>query len=143
MEVGSSSLTGELQDRREQGGRQFTAVAVVGCRGGSNWSRDFNYKTALTIIDGCAKLFPKWEGQSLSRRVDLVPVFVVSNRLGLSVGFLDYARRGGFGPPYLKVGEEALYDWPKVVAWSARCGLSLSELNGPAGSGSAETMALA
>jgi len=61
----------------------------------------------------------------LSRRAELLPVFIVSNRLGLSVGFLDYARRAGFGPPYVRVGREARYDWPKVVAWSARCGLSL------------------
>ncbi len=84
----------------------------------------------------------------MSRRVELVPVYVVSNRLGLSIGFLDHARRAGFGPPYVQVGKEALYDWPKVFAWSARCGLSLSELNAAAGatgtsSGSAETMASA
>jgi hypothetical protein len=64
---------------------------------------------------------------SLSRRAELLPVFIVSNRLGLSVGFLDLARRAGFGPPYVQLGKEARYDWQKVVAWSARCGLSLAE----------------
>jgi hypothetical protein len=82
----------------------------------------------------------------LSRRVELVPVYVVSNRLGLSIGFLDYARRAGFGPPYVQVGDEALYDWAKVMAWSARCGLSASDLNADAGAiaisqGSPETVA--
>jgi hypothetical protein len=81
----------------------------------------------------------------LSRRVELVPVYIVSNRLGLSIGFLDYARRAGFGPPYVQVGKEALYDWPKVVAWSARCGWSLSEVNAAVGAAatswrSAETL---
>ncbi len=75
----------------------------------------------------------------MSRRTELLPVFVVSNRLGLSVGFLDYARRAGFGPPYVRVGKEARYDWPKVVAWSARCGLLLAELKIPAGGASQAT----
>ena len=82
----------------------------------------------------------------MSRRVELVPVYVVSNRLGLSIGFLDHARRAGFGPPYVRVGKEALYDWPKVVAWCVRCGLSLSALAvgaAASSSGSAETMASA
>ena len=68
----------------------------------------------------------------MSRRAELLPVFVVSNRLGLSVGFLEHARRAGFGPPYVKVGREARYDWPTVLAWSAQCGLSLTEPEVPA-----------
>ena len=62
----------------------------------------------------------------MSRRAELLPVFVVSNRLGLSVGFLEHARRAGFGPPYVKVGRGARYDWPTLLAWSAQCGLSLT-----------------
>ena len=57
-----------------------------------------------------------WEEFSLSSRVELLPVFIVSNRLGLSVGFLDLARRAGIGPPYVMVGKEARY----VLAGSGR-----------------------
>jgi hypothetical protein len=79
----------------------------------------------LTILERYATHSVKWgEKLLLSRRAELLPVFIVSSRLGLSVGFLEHARRAGFGPPYVRVGKEARYDWPKVVAWSARCGLS-------------------
>jgi hypothetical protein len=81
----------------------------------------------LTITGLSLTTFLKWEELSLSRRVELLPVFVVSNRLGLSVGFLDYAPRAGFGPPYVGVGEGTRYDWPEVVAWSTGRGLSLTE----------------
>lgn len=60
-------------------------------------------------------------------RTELLPVFIVSNRLGLSVGFLDHARRAGFGPPYVRVGRETLYDWASVVAWVTERGLALAE----------------
>ena len=69
----------------------------------------------------------------MSRRAELLPVFIVSNRLGLSVGFLEHARRAGFGPPYVKVGREARYDWPTVLAWAAQCGLSVTCLDVAAG----------
>lgn len=63
----------------------------------------------------------------MSRRGEFLPVFIVANRLGLSVGFVDHARRAGFGPPYLLVGGELRYHWPSVVLWSVRCGLPLTE----------------
>jgi hypothetical protein len=63
----------------------------------------------------------------LSSRSEFLPVFVVANRLGLSVGFLEQARRAGYGPPFVVIGGRALYHWPSLVAWSARRGLPLDK----------------
>lgn len=67
----------------------------------------------------------------MSRRAGFLPVFIVANRLGLSVGFLDHARRAGFGPPFVRIGGELRYHWPSVVLWSVRCGLTLAESRVP------------
>ena len=48
-------------------------------------------------------------GLLMARQDEFLPVFVVANRLGVSVGFLLLARRAGYGPPCRKFGDEILY----------------------------------
>ena len=61
----------------------------------------------------------------LLRRNQLLPVFIVASRLGVSVGFLLHARRAGYGPPCINFGDDARYHWPSVAAWAVKRGLPI------------------
>jgi len=62
----------------------------------------------------------------LSSREELVSVFVAAGRLGFSAGFLNCARRGGYGPPYATINGKIVYHWPSVEKWAKDRGLQIA-----------------
>jgi len=49
---------------------------------------------------------------------NLVPVYAVANRLGVSVAFLNLARKSGYRPPCIRNGDGVMYHWPSVEQWA-------------------------